>query len=231
MNQLGLNHVFISQAAGAPSPHGERAVGIIRRLVNQKLSANEAPKKNSQRWWPMARQLVKSYNDTPMTDARGPETPNQLKRMRGQAAARIVSRMQSSGAKRLGLRKNARKGPGNAKVQKSLKILNVGDKVRAALENLRGKQDMEFRKFPKQRWSSKVYVVAKVLSRKLGFARYVLRNLPRQRWEREDLQLVSRKPRARNGGKEEPPDDDTETELAVSKQSSKLHADTTGNPK
>ena len=222
MKQLGLNHVIISQSAGAPSPHGERAVGIIRRLINQKLSANAPPRKGSQRWWPLARTLVRSYNDTPMTDSRAPKTPNQLRRMKGSAASKVVSGMQTSGAKRLGLRKNSRKGPGGAKVQKSLPVLEVGDRVRAAIENLRGKQDMEFRKYPQQRWSSKIYVVATVKPRKLGFARYILRGMPRQRWEREDLLLV-RKLKSRNAGKEESPSGDNEIEPAVAKQSSKLH--------
>jgi len=222
MRQLNYNHVIISKSAGAPSPHAERAVGIIRKLINQKLSANAAPKKDSQRWWPMARQLVQSYNDTPMTDARGPETPNQLKAMRGQRAARVVQRVQAGGAKRLGMAKNSRKGPGNAKVQKTLKILQEGDHVRAALEKLRKTGAMK-RPFPKQRWSSKVYRVAKVLPRKLGFARYTLSGLPHQRWEREDLQLVKRlgDRKLRRG---EQLGDDNESEPDVSKQSSKLSA-------
>jgi hypothetical protein len=220
MRQLNYNHVIISQSAGAPSPHAERAVGIIRKLINQKLSANAAPKKETQRWWPMARTLAQSYNDTPMTDARGPETPNQLKGMRGQRAARIVKRVQGAGAKRLGMAKNSRKGPGDAKVQKTLAILEVGDHVRAALEKLRKTGAMK-RPFPKQRWSSKIYRIATVKSRKLGFARYILTGLPRQRWEREDLQVVKRLG-ARKLRRGEQLGDDNEREQAVSKQSSKL---------
>ena len=108
MRQMGYTDVVISQAAGAPSPHAERAVGILRKLINQKLSANAAPKKDSQRWWPLARELVRSYNDTPMTDARSPHTPNQLKRFRGARAAAVVRAMQAKGAKRLGVEKNSR---------------------------------------------------------------------------------------------------------------------------
>ena len=189
MSQLGYNHVVISQAAGAPSPHAERAVGIIRKLINQKLSANAPPRKQTQKWWPMARDLVRSYNNTPMTDARAPKTPNQLKRLRGRAAAAIVTAMQSAGAKRLGL-KGARE-VGGAKVQKSLPVLQPGDKVRVAVEILAKTGSME-RKFPKQRWSSRVYVIAKRIARKLGFARYTVQGLPRRRFEREDLQLVGK---------------------------------------
>ena len=220
MTQLGYNHVIISQAAGAPSPHGERAVGIIRKLINQKLSANAKPEKHSQRWWPMARDLVRSYNDTPMTDARGPETPNQLKRMRGIAAKRVISRMQSAGAKRLNMKGNSRRNKDGQKVQKTLKILQVGDKVRAALEKLRKTGAMK-RPFPKQRWSSKVYKVSKVLTRKLGFARYVLGGLSSQRWEREDLQLVGKR-KAQGSNAEAQPEDSSDTEDAVSKQGAKL---------
>ena len=222
MRQLGYDHVIISQSAGAPSPHAERAVGIIRKLINQKLSANAKPEKHTQRWWPMARRLVNSYNDTPMTDARGPETPNQLKGYRGARAARIVRRMQSEGSKRLGMGKNSRAGPGGAKVQKSLKILEVGDRVRAALEKL-SKTDSMKRPFPKQRWSSRVYVVATVKSRKIGFARYVLQGLPRQRWEREDLQLVSKRG-SRKSAAEEPHGDESETDKAVARQGAKRSA-------
>jgi hypothetical protein len=223
MRQLGYNHVIISQSAGAPSPHAERAVGILRKLINQKLSAGaQAPKALSQSWWPMARTLVQSYNDTPMTDSRGPETPNQLKGFRGARAKAVVRRMQASGAKRLGMKKNARKGPGGAKVQKTLAILQVGDHVRAALEKLRKTGAMK-RPWPKQRWSSKVYRVAKVISRKIGFARYTLGGLPRQRWEREDLQVVKRLG-ARKLRRGEQPGGNDETEQGVSRQSSKLSA-------
>jgi len=219
---MNYNHVIISKSAGAPSPHAERAVGIIRKLINQKLSANAAPKKDTQRWWPMARTLVQSYNDTPMTDSRGPETPNQLKAMRGAKALRVVRRMQKHGMKRLGMAKNSRKGPGNSKVQKTLAILEVGDHVRAALEKLLKTGAMK-RPFPKQRWSSKVYRIATVKSRKLGFARYILAGRPKQRWEREDLQLVKRlgDRKLRRGAQIE---DDDGSEAAVSKQGAKLSA-------
>ena len=216
MQQLGYTDVVISQAAGAPSPHAERAVGIIRKLINQKLSANAPPKKMTQRWWPLAREIVNSYNDTPMTDARAPHTPNQLKRFRGAKAAGIVRAMQKSGAKRIGIEKNSRAGPGGARVQKTLKILAVGDYVRAALEKL-SKTGSQKRPFPTQRWSSKVYRIAKVLSRKIGFARYQLSKLPRQRFEREDLQLVRRSGQGPGGL----PEADDRTEPAVAKLASK----------
>ena len=226
MRQLGYNHVIVSQAAGAPSVGVERAVGIIRKLINQKLSANDKPTKrgqSNQRWWPMARDLVRSYNDTPMTDARAPESPNQLKRLKGAGAARIVKRMQGAGAKRLNMKGNSRAGPNGAKVQKTLKILNVGDRVRVAIENLR-KTGANKRPYPKQRWSSKVYVVAKVLSRKLGFARYTVVGRPSSRYEREDLQLVGRgrKQPAQASGKAAPPDDESDDDATVARQSSKL---------
>ena len=217
MAQLGYNHVVISQAAGAPSPHAERAVGIIRKLINQKLSAAAKPKAETQRWWPLARTLVRSYNDTPMTDSRAPNTPNQLKRLRGAKAAAMVRGMQKAGAKRLGLKKNARK-VGNDHVQKSLPVLNPGDRVRAAIEILSKTGAME-RKYPKQRWSSRVYVVVKRLGRKLGFARYTLRGLPRRRFEREDLQLVGR---GQKKDAEGPSEEESDTEEAVAKRGSKL---------
>ena len=216
MAQLGYNDVVISQAAGAPSPHAERAVGIIRKLINQKLSANAAPKAESQRWWPLARQLVTSYNNTPMTDARAPHTPNQLKKFRGQRAAAIVRAMQGQGVKRLKLAGRTRKDKGGALVPKNLKILEVGDRVRVALEHLK-KDGAQHRPFPKQRWSSNIYVVAKVKVRKLGLARYQLSKLPRQRFEREDLQLVGR----RKPGSAGPPEEDAHTEQAVAKLASK----------
>jgi|GEM_PF-3925934 len=216
MQQLGYTDVVISQAAGAPSPHAERAVGIIRKLINQKLSANAPPKKASQRWWPLARQIVSSYNDTPMTDARAPHTPNQLRRFRGAKAASIVTAMQGQGAKRLGMEKNSRKGPGGARVQKTLKILEVGDYVRVALEKL-SKTGSQKRAYPTQRFSSKIYRVAKVLQRKIGFARYQLSKLARQRFEREDLLLVRRSQEGPGGL----PEADERTEPGVAKLASK----------
>lgn len=212
MQQLGYNHVIISQSAGAPSPHAERAVGIIRKLVNQKLSANAKPKAKTQRWWPLARTLVKSYNDTPMTDARAPKTPNQLKNIRGQRAAEVVGAMQKKGAKRLKM-KGARDMGAGVKVQKGQEILTEGDYVRVAVEQLR-KTGANRRPFPKQRWSTKVYRIARVVARKLGYAKYIVQGLPKQRWEREDLQKV-RKPKA--GA----PVEDDDTAKLVAKQASK----------
>jgi len=222
MTQLNYTHVIVSLSAGAPSVGVERAVGIIRKLVNQKLSANAPPKKGTQRWWPMARTLVNSYNDTPMTDARAPLTPNQLKTKRGRGASDIVKRMQASGAKRLNMKGNSRTTASGAKVQKQLKILEVGDKVRVALENLKKTGSLN-RPWPKQRWSSKVYVVREVMQRKLGFARYRLRGLDRKRFEREDLQLV-RKLAAQRSGKGAPLADSDDSSHAVSKQASKRTA-------
>ena len=196
MEQLGIKDVTISSAAGAPSVGVERAVGILRKLVNQKLSANAAPRKDSQSWWPMVRGLAKSYNDTPMTDARAPSTPNQLKRLSGSGALAVVRKMQKRGAKRLGMAKNSREGPSGAKVQKTLKVLRVGDKVRVALENVRKTGGLK-RAYPTQRWSSKVHSVLEVKSRKLGFAVYVVSDLPKRRFEREDVQLVKKRVRQR----------------------------------
>jgi len=196
-------------------------VGIIRKLINQKLSANGPVGKNKQRWWPLARQLVSSYNDTPMTDARAPYTPNQLKKMRGAKAAEIVRKMQGQGIKRLGM-KGAKTLPGGAKVQKGQPVLEVGDRVRVALEKL-SKTGSGKRPFPKQRWSSKIYVVARVLARKLGFARYTVRGAPRQRFEREDLQLVGKRGGQRPGAAGQPADND-DIEDAVSRVASKRNA-------
>ena len=61
--------------------------------------------------------------------------------------------------------------------------------MRVAVEKLL-KTGAEKRPFPKQRYSSKTYTVAKILQRKVGVARYQLSTLPRQRFEREDLLLV-----------------------------------------
>jgi hypothetical protein len=219
MAQIGYNDVVISQAAGAPSPHAERAVGIIRKLINQKLSANDAPEKHADRWWPMARQLVSSYNDTPMTDARAPHTPNQLKRLRGQRAAAMVRAMQKSGFKRLALGKHSKKSKTGATVQKGQQVLAVGDRVRAAIEHLSKDSSMK-RPFPTQRWSSTVYRVAKVLQRKVGYARYQLSRLPRQRFEREDLQYVG----GQKSGPEEAPAGNLHIEKAVAKRAAKRTA-------
>jgi hypothetical protein len=218
MAQLGYNDVVISQSAGAPSPHAERAVGIIRKLINQKLSANDAPRKDSQRWWPMARQLVSSYNDTPMTDGRAPHTPNQLKSFRGARAAAMVKTMQTLGSKRIAIGNRSRKAPDGSTRQKTVKMLQIGDRVRVALEKL-SKDGSQKRPFPKQRWSSTVYKVAKILRRKIGFARYAISKLPRQRFEREDLQRVGGP--TRRSGSEEASGDDEKTEHLVAKQASK----------
>ena len=188
MRQIGYNDVVISAAAGAPSAHAERAVGIIRGLVNNKLtSGGQRPRKYTQRWWPLAKTLVRGYNATPMTDARAPYSPNQLKKMTGRKRAEIVRLMMEQGAKKV------RKAPGRtdpntgAKVSKQLKILKVGDTVRYAIENVR-KTGADKRPYPKQRWSEDTHTVQRVVKRKLGFASYVLSGLPRRRFEREDLQ-------------------------------------------
>ena len=190
MRQQGYESIVISASAGAPSAHVERAVGIVKKLVNQKLTANDTiprPKSRRAKWWPMVRSIVNSYNDTPLTDARAPHSPNELKRMNGAARNRIMRAMIAAGSKRV------RKAPGRtdpntgAKVSKSLKILKVGDRVRYAVENIR-KTGANQRKYPKQRWSDSVHTVTRVVVRKLGFASYVLSGLARRRFEREDLQ-------------------------------------------
>ena len=193
MRQLGYNDVVISAAAGAPSAHAERAVGILRKLLNQKLSANNdrPPRKHREKWWPLIRDIAKAYNTSPMTDARAPHSPVELIRMTPAERKRITSMMMRAGANRV------RKQPGRvdpatgAKVSKQLKILQVGDRVRYAVENLRkdgGLGTAGKRAYPKQRWSDSVHTVTKVVNRKLGFASYVLSGLPRRRFEREDLQ-------------------------------------------
>ena len=188
MRQIGYNDVVISAAAGAPSAHAERAVGIIRGLINNKLtSGGQRPARYTQRWWPLAKTLVRGYNSNPMTDARAPYSPNQLRKMTGRKRSEIVRLMMEQGAKKV------RKAPGRrdpntgAKVSKQLKILKVGDTVRYAIENVR-KTGADKRPYPKQRWSEETRTVQRVVKRKLGFASYVLSGLPRRRFEREDLQ-------------------------------------------
>ena len=190
MRQIGYDNVVISAAAGAPSSHAERAVGILRKLLNQKLSADAPPRKQKESWWPLIRNIAKSYNDTPMTDARAPHTPNELIRMKPSDRKKIATLMMKAGANRV------RKQPGRidpntgAKVSKQLKILKRGNRVRYAIENLRkdrGLGNAGKRSYPKQRWSDTVHTITKVIVRKLGFASYVLSGLPRRRFEREDL--------------------------------------------
>ena len=225
MRQLGYNHVIISKAAGAPSPHAENAVKRIRALINQKLSAEAGgPKKHRQSWWPMARALVKSYNDTPMTDSRAPHTPNELARFTGARRKAVVAGMQKAGVKKLA-RNATRKDPSGAVVPRNLKILLVGSRVRAAIEKLR-KTGANKRPFPKQRWSSKVYVIAKIHRRKLGYARYSLQGIPKQRFERADLQLIgkARKPSGQNAGMAGHIGHGAPTEDAVARQASQQHA-------
>ena len=145
------------------------------------------PKSRQAKWWPLVRKIVSSYNNTPLTDARAPHSPNELKKMTGANKASIMKAMMKAGSKRV------RKQPGRtdpdtgAKVSKSLKILKVGDRVRYAVENIR-KTGANDRKYPKQRWSDSVHTVTRVVARKLGFASYVLSGLARRRFEREDLQ-------------------------------------------
>ena len=193
MKQIGYKNVVISQAAGAPSPHAERAVGIIRKLINIKLtSGGQNPRKATrnnptrQKWWPLARTIVRSYNATPLTDSRAPASPNQLKVMGAGARAKIVKGMKEAGAKRIDKQPSRKDAAGN-KVSKVLKILKVGDRVRYAVEHVR-KSGANKRPYPKKRWSDTVHAVARVITRKLGFANYVLNGRPGRRFEREDLQ-------------------------------------------
>lgn len=188
MNKIGYHNVVISQAAGAPSPHAENAVRIIRRLLNTKLtSGGQRPRKDKRgRWWPLVRTIVDSYNATPMTDGRAPHTPNELKRMGPAKRRAIVAAMKTAGWKRVSKQPSRKDAQGN-RVSKALKILKVGDRVRYAIENIR-KTGANKRPYPKQRWSDTVHTVVKVITRKLGFASYVLSGRPNKRHEREDLQ-------------------------------------------
>ncbi len=187
MRQNNYRDVVISSAAGAPSSHAERAVGIIRGLINTKLTS--AGGKPSKRWWPLARTIVSEYNRTPMTDARAPFSPNQLKEMSPRKQAAITAAMRKAGAKRVG-RMGSRKDAEGNRVSKSLKILSVGDRVRYALENIR-KTGANKRPYPKQRWSDTTHTVQKIHPRKTGFARYTISNKEGRRFEREDLQKIA----------------------------------------
>ena len=126
MREIGYNDVVISKAAGAPSAHAERAVGIIRGLINNKLtSGGQKPRKHTQKWWPLARTLVNNYNKTPMTDARAPKSPNQLKTLSGAKAKEIMQAMNKAGFKRVA---NApSRIVDGARVSKVLRVLKVGD--------------------------------------------------------------------------------------------------------
>ena len=221
MRQLGYTHVIVSRAAGAPSPHAENAVRRVRALVNQKLSAMAAPKKNTQSWWPLARALVRSYNETPMTDSRAPHTPNQLAKFTGRRRSAVVAGMTKAGATRLS-RNATRKGQSGEVVPRNQPILTVGSRVRAAIEHLK-KTGANKRPYPKQRWSSKVYVVARIHKRKLGLARYSLKGIPSQRFERADLQLIGKAASrsAQSADKEERNVRDDATEDAVARQGSR----------
>lgn len=187
MRQIGYSNVVISTAAGAPSAHAERAVGIIRKLINIKLtSGGQRPAKYTQKWWPLAKTLVRGYNATPMTDARAPYSPNQLKVMTGGKRTAIRQAMNKQGAKRMDKAPSRLDASGN-KVTKMLKVLSVGDRVRYAVEHVR-KTGANKRPYPKQRWSSTIHAVARVIKRKLGYANYSLDGRPGKRYEREDLQ-------------------------------------------
>jgi hypothetical protein len=188
MRQIGYKDVVISRAAGAPSAHAERAVGIVRGLINNKLtSGGQIARKHTQKWWPLARTLVTGYNNNPMTDARAPKSPNQLKVLSGANAKAVAQAMDAAGAKRVA--KTPSRIVEGARVSKVLKVLSVGDTVRWALEHVR-KTGASKRPYPKQRWSDQTTVVAKVVKLRLGFAGYVLRGKARRRFEREDLLKV-----------------------------------------
>ena len=123
-----------------------------------------------------------------MTDSRSPLTPNQIKKMKGAKLKAIVGNMRSAGKKRV--ERTGRIVDG-ARVSKVLKPLEVGDLVRFAIEHVR-KTGANKRPYPKQRWSSKVYKVLRIIKPKIGFATYVLASLKTRRFEREDLQFVKR---------------------------------------
>ena len=190
MKEIGYEHVVISKVAGAPSAHAERAVGIIRGLVNNKLTSGGAkPRKDGRgRWWPLARTLVTEYNKNPMTDARAPYSPNQLKKFTGAKRAAIIRAMRAKGAKRVEGMKHRKDADGNM-VSKVLAILKVGDRVRFAVEHMR-KTGADKRPYPKQRWSDSTHTVTRVIRRAVGFAMYQLSGRARKRYEREDLQKI-----------------------------------------
>ena len=140
------------------------------------------------KWWPLARTIVRGYNNTPMTDARAPYSPNELIKLRGKEKQDVIRVMMKAGAKRVQKQPN-REDPNTpgAIVSKQLKVLKVGDRVRYAIR-MRRKTGSDKRSYPRQEWSSEVHTVVRVVARKLGFATYILSGLPRRRWEREDLQ-------------------------------------------
>ena len=155
--------------------------------MNIKLtSGGQKPRKEKERWWPLVRTLVAGYNKTPLTDARAPYSPNQLKKMTGRQRAKIHKLMNEQGFKRVQKTPSRTDSAGN-RVTKTLKILEVGDRVRIQKKHKRKTGGIK-EKIPKLRWSEAVHTVERVIRRKLGFAVYVLSGLPNRRFEREDLQ-------------------------------------------
>jgi len=190
MEDAGYKSIVISKVAGAPSVHAENAVRIIRRMVNTKLTAEgrrPAKKSRMAKWWPMARDLVTSYNRNPMTDARSPYSPNQLKSLNAKDRFKVTKAMMDSGMKRL--TKLPSRSVDGARVSKQLKVLKVGDRVRYAVEHIR-KTGANKRPYPTPRFSSTVHTVTRIVKRKLECASYVLSGHARRRFEREDLLKV-----------------------------------------
>jgi hypothetical protein len=126
--------------AHAPAQHVERRNGMIRANINSRLSA-----KKSKRWVGLWLKVVNGLNNSPFTDWRKPQTPNEILKL-GPAEMKAMA-TENYAEKR---KRNA-KHPGA-----NVKQVVVDDWVRVILET-KDKGRIIGQKGPKQKWSSKTY--------------------------------------------------------------------------
>lgn len=157
-----------NQTAKRPCVHVESRNNDIRSSVNSRLAAS-----GSKRWLSVFPAMISKINSTSFTDHRQPNSPNQLLRL----SARAVKSMFFE-------HKKAKESKNQSIPHAKIKI-EVGSWVRVALQT-RNKGDVMVAKGPRQKWSSKSYVVESISKKEM----YKLTGLPKRRFPFYSLQKI-----------------------------------------
>ena len=169
VNSFGISYVQVSRRTCV---HVEARNGDIRRAINSRLAAS-----GSKKWTGLVTGIIKAINTSSASDHRAPHTPAEIT---GWSAAK---------QRKLFFEHRDAKKKRNNKLPSAKVTINVGDWVRVALEP-RSKGEMQKKKGPVQKYSSKSYQVENKdknnLYRLKGlktrrFPFYMLQKIPKQK--------------------------------------------------
>ena len=159
-----------SSYTGGVQPVVENMNGQIRTEINKRklTTGNDI-------WINKVRDVISSINRMKLTDARRQYSPLQLARANDDIIQKIYLALRKSKYKKL--------------EDDDLPKLDINDRVRVVTES---QKKMGIGHKSIQKWSGKVYIIAKILIRKeTGLPVFVLHGLPKRRFTRSMLQKVN----------------------------------------